>query len=259
MDKPKPIMQAHNVVKDYGVGQNRTRVLHGIDLTICPGELVALIGPSGSGKSTLLNIMGLLDRPTSGVLCVDGVDISTLDGTGLTALRGDKLGFIFQFHHLLPAFSALENVMLPLMAKNGRHAPWMTKHALELLDRVGLADLAYRKATDISGGQQQRVAVARALAGKPSLILADEPTGNLDTETSTEVFDLLRSTNTDLGTALLVVTHDPSIARRCNRTIELVDGRVSADSRASDYQCGGCGMPCPYIEDSPSTRNINRP
>lgn len=223
-----PILSVHQVIREYGE-HVRTRALAGVDLILQPGELVALTGPSGSGKSTLLNIIGLLDRPTSGVVILAGTDTSCLDERALTALRARTLGFVFQFHHLLPAFTAVENVMLPEWADRGFATPGMRVRAEAILDAVGLSDRAQFKSTDLSGGQQQRVAIARALVRRPPLVLADEPTGNLDTKSSDEVFELMRRFNREFGTTFLIVTHDPRIADRCNRIIEIVDGLISRD------------------------------
>ena len=189
------------------------------------------MGPSGSGKSTLLNIVGLLDRPTSGRVVLAGTDTTGLDERALTTLRARTLGFVFQFHHLLPAFTALENVMLPAWADEGMPSQAMRARAAEMLDAVGLSDRAGYRTNDLSGGQQQRVAIARALARRPPLVLADEPTGNLDTASSNEIFELMRRFNGEYGTTFLVVTHDPRIADRCQRVIEIVDGRISRDVR----------------------------
>ena len=225
----REILRLSGVRKAYNVGTPvETEVLHGIDLTLAEGEFAALIGPSGSGKSTLLNTIGLLERPTSGRLEVRGQEIGTLDEAGLTALRGRSIGFVFQFHHLIPAFTACENVMIPLMIERGRERPEMRRRALELLDAVGLAAAADKRPAQLSGGMQQRVAIARALAMNPPLLLADEPTGNLDTHTADDVFALFRDFNREQGTAILVVTHDPRLAARCDRRIELVDGRIVA-------------------------------
>jgi len=225
------VIELAGITKDYGAGDARTRVLRGIDLTLDAGELAALIGPSGSGKSTLLNLVGLLDRPTEGKVCVRGRDTVALGDDDRTRLRAQTLGFVFQFHHLLPALSALENTRMPLVMSTGRVERWMDERALALLDRVGLSPRARARASTLSGGEQQRVAIARALAMRPPLVLADEPTGNLDTETSARVFALLREINRDEGTAFLIVTHDPSIAAQCERVIELVDGLVRSDTR----------------------------
>ncbi len=220
-----PLLLVENVVKDYGT-RALTRALDGVNVTIEQAEFVALIGPSGSGKSTLLNIIGLLDRPTSGRVVLGGIETTKLDQGELTRTRAQMLGFVFQFHHLLPAFSAVENVMLPAWGDEGLPSREMRQNAEQLLRAVGLEDRMHFKTTDLSGGQQQRVAIARALARKPPLILADEPTGNLDTESANEVFELLRRFNRELGTSCLIVTHDPRIAERCDRTITIVDGKV---------------------------------
>ena len=219
------------VRKSYAVGTPvEVEVLHGIDLVLCRGEFAALIGPSGSGKSTLLNLIGLLDRPTSGRVVVAGEDAGALNETAATNLRGRAIGFIFQYHHLLPAFTALENVMMPIFATRGRADDDMRTTAAALLDRVGLTRWRDHKASDISGGQQQRVAIARSLAMNPALVLADEPSGNLDTENADAVFDLMRSVNAASGTTFLIVTHDPRLAQRCDRVVELVDGRIVSDA-----------------------------
>ena len=219
------------VRKSYAVGTPvEVEVLHGIDLVLCRGEFAALIGPSGSGKSTLLNLIGLLDRPTSGRVVVAGEDAGALNETAATNLRGRAIGFIFQYHHLLPAFTALENVMMPIFATRGRADDDMRTTAAALLDRVGLTRWRDHKASDISGGQQQRVAIARSLAMNPALVLADEPSGNLDTENADAVFDLMRSVNAASGTTFLIVTHDPRLAQRCDRIVELVDGRIVSDA-----------------------------
>jgi len=223
------VLSLEGLVKEYGRGEVRTRVLHGVDLTVRRGEFTALIGPSGSGKSTLLNLIGLLDRPTAGRVVLDGQDTGLLDDDGLTSRRGRAIGFVFQFHHLLPEFSALENVMLPMMAARGRQTPDMAECAGALLSQVGLCELRHRRADLLSGGQQQRVAVARALAMAPRVVLADEPTGNLDTASADGIFALLREVNRRAGVTFLVVTHDPRLAGRCDRIVELVDGRVVSD------------------------------
>jgi lipoprotein-releasing system ATP-binding protein len=221
-------LRVEAVEKDYGTDVV-TRVLHGVDLALGRGEFTALMGPSGSGKSTLLNLIGLLDRPTAGRIVLDGEDTGALGERALTRARGRKIGFVFQFHHLLPEFSALENVMLPMLADRGRRDPGMEEGARHLLAEVGLAEHVGKRPDQLSGGQQQRVAIARALAMAPRLVLADEPTGNLDTRTADEIFALLRRFNRDAGVTFLVVTHDPRLAARCDRIVELVDGRIVAD------------------------------
>ena len=224
----EPILAVEGVVVDYG-REVVTRALAGVDLTLAPGEFAALVGPSGSGKSTLLNVIGLLERPTNGRVKVAGTDTAALDDAALTKLRGHAIGFVFQFHHLLPEFTALENVMLPAWGDEGFASPATKERAKELLAAVGLADRAGYKTAKLSGGQQQRVAIARALSRRPPLVLADEPTGNLDTERSGEVFTLMRRFNREFCTAFLIVTHDGRIAEQCDRVIELVDGRIRAE------------------------------
>ena len=223
------VLHLAGIRKSYGSGEVESEILHGIDLTLRRGEFAALIGPSGSGKSTLLNLIGLLDRPTSGHLHIDSEDSGQLDDTGLTRLRGQRIGFVFQHHHLIPAFSAEENVAMPLLVARGRPDAEMFERAGQLLDQVGLADRKQYLANRLSGGQQQRVAIARALVTNPSLVLADEPTGNLDTHSADDVFALLREFNRRQHTTFLIVTHDPRLAARCDRIIELVDGRIVAD------------------------------
>jgi len=225
MSADEALLTLEGVGKTYG-GEVSTEVLRGIDLSVGKGDLVALVGPSGSGKSTLLNLIGLLDRPTTGRVLIDGRAVEQFDDDGLTKLRGEKLGFIFQSHHLLPGLTVIENVMLPSAAAQGGFQSSMRAPAKALLDAMGLEDWADARPRQLSGGMQQRVAVARALMNDPPLVLADEPTGNLDTETSNQVFDLLRRRNIERNTAFLIVTHDLALARRCERVIELVDGAV---------------------------------
>jgi len=232
-----PLVWLQDLRKTYNAGlPNAEEVLHGIDLAIQPGEFTALIGPSGSGKSTLLNILGLLEHASGGSYHLAGRNVTAFGDDERTHARHAMLGFIFQFHHLLPAFTALENVMLPGLigqrldqtgAAGGKAA--MRARAAELLDAVGLREAHDKKPGELSGGMQQRVAIARALVRSPQLVLADEPTGNLDTHTSDSIFELLRQFNRERGTALLIVTHDPRLAARCDRIVELVDGRIATD------------------------------
>ena len=221
------IVELQDIRKSYGLGTPvATEVLHGIDLSIANGEFAALTGPSGSGKSTLLNIIGLLESPTSGHLRIDGQDTAGMNDATLTELRGRSIGFIFQFHHLLPGFSALENVMMPSIIDLGWSSARAQDTAMQLLEQVGLKDAAHKRPSELSGGMQQRVAIARALSLSPCLILADEPTGNLDTHSADEIFELLQSVNRQRQSACLIVTHDPRLAERCQRQIRIVDGQL---------------------------------
>ena len=222
------VLELRDIRKSFNVGEaNEIEILHGINLTLLQGEFCAVVGPSGSGKSTLLNTVGLLDRPSSGSLKICGQETSLLSDQGLTHLRGHKIGFVFQHHYLLSAFSAIENVMMPMFADAGFANAAMRERASLLLESVGLTPWLHVPAAHLSGGQQQRVAVARALAMKPSLILADEPTGNLDTKSADGVFELLQSVCKEQGTAVLFVTHNPMLAGKCQKTIEVVDGQIS--------------------------------
>ncbi|BBB59323.1 lipoprotein-releasing system ATP-binding protein LolD [Undibacterium sp. KW1] len=221
------LLRLENLNKSYGLGTPaETQVLHDIQIDISKGEFVALIGPSGSGKSTLLNIIGLLDRPSSGLLYLTGKETSTMNDAELTHLRGAAIGFVFQAHYLLSAFTATENVMIPLMMQKGHADADMRQRAEALLAQVGLEQWKNNMVGNMSGGQQQRVAIARALALNPPLILADEPTGNLDTKSTDAIFELMRKLNVENGTTFLMVTHNMDLAQRCDRIIELVDGRV---------------------------------
>lgn len=227
------VLHLEGIRKSYGSGELKTEILHGIDLRLQRGEFAALIGPSGSGKSTLLNLIGLLDRPTSGKLEIDGEDIARLDDAELTRLRGKRIGFVFQHHNLIPAFTAEENVAMPMLVARGRPEREMFETAARLLGQVGLGERRRHLANRLSGGQQQRVAIARALAMNPALVLADEPTGNLDTHSADEVFNLLRDFNRQQATTFLIVTHDPRLAARCDRIIELIDGCIDSDRQAT--------------------------
>ncbi|MCA6215253.1 ABC transporter ATP-binding protein [Ideonella sp. B7] len=229
MAEQDPVVALTGIRKSFNVGTPvETEVLHGIDLQLQAGEFVAVMGPSGSGKSTLLNIVGLLDRPTQGSLRILGQEATRLDDAALTRLRGRSIGFVFQYHHLLGAFTALENVMMPMLGDAGFPSAAMRERAEALIDAVGLTERKNNLATALSGGQQQRVAVARALAMNPPLLLADEPTGNLDTQSADAVFALLRRFTREHRTAVLFVTHNPELAARCDRTVRVVDGRLQA-------------------------------
>ncbi|WP_300651193.1 ABC transporter ATP-binding protein [Hydrogenophaga sp.] len=224
------LIELSDVRKTYNAGlPSEAEVLHGLNLRVMPGEFIALIGPSGSGKSTLLSIVGLLERMSSGTYRFQGEAVQGLDDNGLTMRRRNKLGFVFQFHHLLPAFTALENVTMPALMAEGRVSAAQLAKARELLDAVGLAQAMDKRPSELSGGMQQRVAIARALVMEPPLVLADEPTGNLDTASSDEVFVLLRRMHAERGVSFVVVTHDPRLAARCDRLVELVDGRIARD------------------------------
>jgi len=221
------ILRLERVCKSYNLGlPTETEVLHDVDLRLERGEFVALIGPSGSGKSTLLNIVGLLDRPSAGRLLIKGEDTASLSDAAITHLRGHTIGFVFQYHLLISAFTAKENVMMPMLVDRGFSSAEIEARAGGLLAEVGLEKLADNLANNMSGGQQQRVAVARALAMNPDLVLADEPTGNLDTKSADGVFELMRKVGRTSGTSFLLVTHNLDLARRCDRIIEVVDGRI---------------------------------
>jgi lipoprotein-releasing system ATP-binding protein len=221
------VVGLQGVRKAFNVGTGiETEVLHGIDLTLHRGDFCAVMGPSGSGKSTLLNIIGLLDRPTSGLLQMAGEETTLLADQALTRLRGHHIGFVFQYHHLISAFTALENVMMPMLGAAGFPNPEMHERAEALLESVGLTHWKNNMANNLSGGQQQRVSLARALAMNPALLLADEPTGNLDTQSADAVFALLRRINQEQGTTVLLVTHNPQLGKRCDKTIQVVDGLI---------------------------------
>ncbi|MDP9454586.1 MAG: ABC transporter ATP-binding protein [Actinomycetota bacterium] len=218
------------MTKTYGRGEGLVEALAGVSLRVEAGEWVSVVGPSGSGKSTLMNLLGLLDRPTSGSYVLDGRDVSRLKGGELAAARRDLIGFVFQSYNLLPRQSAQGNVELP-MVYAGVGGKERKRRAREALERVGLADRAHHNPTELSGGQKQRVAVARALVNEPALLLADEPTGNLDTATGEGILDLFEELNAG-GVTLMVVTHDENVARRGGRVVEIQDGRVFSDERS---------------------------
>jgi lipoprotein-releasing system ATP-binding protein len=227
-----PVVQLEGVRKTYNEGTPVAQeVLHGVNLTLSAGEFAALIGPSGSGKSTLLNIIGLLERGSGGSYLLNGNEMAQADDDELTRARLSTIGFVFQFHHLLPAFNALENVQMPGLMLDGDYTSARRDEALRLLEAVGLKDAVRKKPGQLSGGMQQRVAIARALALSPKLVLADEPTGNLDTHSADDIFVLMRQFNRERGTAFLIVTHDPRLAERCDRNINLVDGMIAEDKR----------------------------
>jgi putative ABC transport system ATP-binding protein len=216
-----------NIVKSYPMGRRELRVLQGVDLMVNKGEMLAIMGPSGSGKSTLLNMIGLLDRPTSGSYILDGKEVSGLNGGELSRVRGEKIGFIFQSFNLLPYLSAIGNVEL-----GQKYAGKLdTRVAKEALDKVGLADRIHHRPNEMSGGEQQRVAVARALAKDPPIILADEPTGNLDSRSSKEIMGILTNLHIEHNITLVMITHDPNIARYCQRIVQIQDGQIVSEEK----------------------------
>lgn len=221
-----PVLDIRGVRMTFRNGDELTEVLKGVDLTLNPGELAALQGPSGSGKSTLLSIAGLLLRPTAGAITIAGERVDALPDAQRALFRNRRLGFVFQFHHLLPDFTATENVVFPAAAPAGKVSAAMRRRARELLARVGLSDRMDFLATRLSGGQKQRVAIARALMNKPALVLADEPTGSLDRASAEQVLDLMREVNREDHATFLLCTHDDHVAARCTRRITLRDGRV---------------------------------
>ncbi len=222
------VLRLIDVKKSFGK-EVVTEVLHGISFELREGEFVALIGPSGSGKSTLLNQIGLLDRPTSGTVELTGLGTNKLSDAELTELRSRSLGFIFQFHHLIGALSVVENLMMPLSIQAGSLQSDHRVKAIEALELVGLAEKELARPDQLSGGQQQRVAIARALIHRPRLVLADEPTGNLDSKTADNIFSMLRDINQQSRLTFLIVTHDPRMAERCDRVILIEDGLIAAD------------------------------
>ena len=230
-DQNENVLRLEDVRKSYNIGApNEVEVLHGINISLGRKDFAALIGPSGSGKSTLLNVIGLLDQPTSGELYLLGQPTRRMDDAARTALRGNSIGFVFQFHHLIAAFSAIENVLMPVMVAKGKPTAAARDQALGLLAAVGLEKYADKKPGELSGGQQQRVAIARALITRPALLLADEPTGNLDTKTAAGVFELFRKFNEEVACAVLVETHDPRLSLTCDRSITLIDGSIAENS-----------------------------
>jgi putative ABC transport system ATP-binding protein len=227
------VVEAHDLTRRYGAGDTAVDALRGVSLDVVRGDLTAVMGPSGSGKSTLMHILAGLDRPTSGSVMLDGVEITDLDDGDLTKLRRDKLGFIFQFFNLIPVLTAEENIVLPLSIAGHKADPeWLR----QLVDTVRLGDRLTHRPAELSGGQQQRVAVARALISKPAVVFADEPTGNLDSKSSEEVLRMLRRSVDDLGQTVVMVTHDPEAAAYADRLVVLRDGLVVHDAAAGNAE-----------------------
>jgi len=218
------MLRLSDVRKTYVVGPVPVEVLRGVDLEVEPGDFVAIMGASGSGKSTLMNIIGLLDSPSSGSYSLDGREVSAMTDKRRSAIRNASIGFVFQAFNLLPRLTALENVRLPLMYRAGTGSAEAERRARGALDRVGMGERAGHRPTELSGGQQQRVAIARALVGAPTIVLADEPTGALDPATGSDIMELFAELNAEEGTTLIVITHDPEVARRCVRRTHIGDG-----------------------------------
>jgi putative ABC transport system ATP-binding protein len=229
MSNDYPILEAIDLHKELKVGEVTVQALRNVSLTVKQGEFLSISGPSGSGKSTLLGLIGGLDNPTSGQVIIDGVDITRLNERGLTRIRNEKIGFVFQFFNLIPTLTALENVVLPIQfARQSKYNP--DKRARELLDMLGMGDRLHHRPSQLSGGQQQRVAIARALANNPPLLLCDEPTGSLDTEASQTVMQALRNVQSQMDTTVIIVTHNMEVASQMDRLVTLVDGTIAGDT-----------------------------
>ncbi len=223
------VIRTRGLTKDLPLGKTVVHALRGVDMEIYAGEIVGIVGPSGSGKSTLLGLIGGLDTPSKGTIEIDGVDVTRMNEDQLTEIRNEKIGFIFQFFNLIPTLTSLENVLLPMQF--ARHSPKNpNQRARDLLDLLGLKDRMNHRPSELSGGQQQRVAIARALANHPPLLLADEPTGNLDSESGARVLETLQTIRQQEGTTVVIVTHDPKLAPRADRVLTLVDGEITADA-----------------------------
>ncbi len=228
MSQSQPVLRAENLTKELKVGEVTVQALRGVSLSVASGEFMGIIGPSGSGKSTLLGLIGGLDTPTSGSVFIDGIDITHMSERALTRIRNEKIGFVFQFFNLIPTLTAVENVALPIQfARHRQYNPG--QRAKELLQMLGLGDRMHHRPTQLSGGQQQRVAIARALANSPALLLCDEPTGSLDSESSEVVMKALRDVQKTTGTTVIIVTHNMDVASQVDRLVTLADGRIAND------------------------------
>jgi lipoprotein-releasing system ATP-binding protein len=228
LENNKVVLETRSLHKYYRSGNSLLKVLRGIDFMLHAGEVVSIVGPSGSGKSTFLHLLGGLDRPTEGEVVMDHFNLNSISEEELSSVRNSKIGFIFQFHHLLRDFTALENVMMPLLI-GGRSRKQVRDKAAQMLESLGLKDRQHHKPIELSGGEQQRVAVARALVGSPVLILADEPTGNLDRATGEELHEKIFQISRDKGVSFVIVTHNEELARKANRIFKLIDGKLHTD------------------------------
>ena len=236
MQQAMPVIAIHNVTKTYQMGRVRVEALRGVTLTVQRGEMLAVMGPSGSGKSTMMNIIGCLDVPTAGRYLLEGEDVRSMNDNQLASIRQGKIGFVFQTYNLLQRATALANVEMPLMYGNGRNR---RSRALEALERVGLAHRAKHMPTELSGGEQQRVGIARALVKEPSILLADEPTGNLDTRSSDEILSVIQRLNREEGLTIVLVTHENDIANHTNRIVSFRDGQVVDDAPVAQPRLAG--------------------
>ncbi len=234
--RPGPVIELDEIVKVYQMGETQVNALQGVSLRVCPGEMLAIMGPSGSGKSTLMNILGCLDQPTSGSYRLAGDDVARLNDDRLAEIRGRRIGFVFQSFNLLARTDALENVELPLLYAGVRDR---RSRAGAALDAVGLGDRMYHRPSELSGGQQQRVAIARALVNNPAIILADEPTGNLDSRAGAEIMGIFQALNEEKGITIILVTHEPDIAEHTRRIVHLYDGRIARDELVLNQRRAG--------------------